>query len=67
MKEALQPYVDNYNDQMAYEVYKFDQYNKTGWLFVALDGFVFSRQMLFKLTNKQGKTRMLKVIWYNTA
>jgi hypothetical protein len=62
MKEALQPYVDNYNDQMAYEVYKFDQYNKTGWLFVALDGFVFSRQMLFKLTNKQGKTRMLKVI-----
>jgi hypothetical protein len=34
---------------------------------VALDGFVFSRQMLLKLTNKQGKTRLLKVIWYKTA
>lgn len=44
-------------DQLQHECYKFDLDNKTGWLFVAIAGFVYTRSVLVMTTDKYGKRR----------
>jgi hypothetical protein len=57
LKDDIKPYADLYNKQMQNEVYKFDIDNRTGWLFVAVAGFVYTKDLLVMTVDKRGKRR----------
>jgi len=55
-------HIGHYENQLQYTKYKFDLDNKTGWLFVALAGFVYTRSVMVMTTDKHGKRRYYSFI-----
>lgn len=57
LKDDIKPYTDLYNAQMQKETYKFNIDNRTGWLFVAVDGYICTKDFQLMTVDKHGKSR----------
>lgn len=62
LKKDLKNYANHYNRQMQNEIYKFDNYNKSGWLFVAIDGFIYTKDVVVMLTDKHNRKRCFSFV-----
>ncbi len=62
LKDDIRQYADLYNEQMLNETYKFDPNNKSGWLFVVIDGFMYSRKIIVATVDKRNKRRYFSFI-----
>ena len=61
LNDDIKPFADHYNNQMQNELYQFNSNNKTGWLSVAIAGFIFSRSLLIMSIDKHGKRRYYSI------
>jgi hypothetical protein len=62
LKKDLRNYVSQYNRQMQNEIYKFDNTNKSGWLFVAIEGFIYTKDIIVMATDKHNKKRYFSFV-----
>lgn len=58
----LQPYVDDYNRQMSNSQYQFNPNDKSGWLFVVIKGYVYTRMLIIQTVNSRNQRRYFSFI-----
>lgn len=57
LNDDLKPFVNEYNSEMINSQYDFNPNDKSGWLFVAIKGYVFTRTVTVRTVNKRGAVR----------
>lgn len=57
LNDDLKPFVNEYNQQMLNSEYHFNPKDKSGWLFVAIKGYVFTRMVTIRTVNQRGQVR----------
>jgi hypothetical protein len=62
LNDDLKPFVNDYNRQMLNKEYDFNPLDKSGWLFVAIKGYVFTRMLTIQTVNKRQQRRYFSFI-----
>lgn len=62
LNDDLKPFTDEYNQQMLNSEYKFNPLDKSGWLFVAIKGYVFTRTLIIRTVDKRQNRRYFSFI-----
>ena len=57
LNDDLKPFVNEYNQQMLNSEYRFNPKDKSGWLFVAIKGYVSTRTVAIRTVNQRGQVR----------
>lgn len=57
LTEEIRPFVNEYNQQMLQSQYRFNPKDKSGWLFVAIKGYVFTRMLTIRTVSKRSEVR----------
>lgn len=57
LNEDVRPFVSEYNRQMLQSQYRFNPKDKSGWLFVAIKGYVFTRMVTIRTVSKRSEVR----------
>lgn len=62
LNDDLKPFANDYNREMLNSQYRFNPKDKSGWLFVAIKGYVFTRMVTILTVNKRGQRRYFSFI-----
>lgn len=62
LNDDIKPFTGDYNRQMLNSEYRYSPVDKSGWLFVAIKGYVFTRMLTIRTLNKRGQHRYFSFI-----
>jgi hypothetical protein len=62
LNDDLKPFVNDYNRQVINTEYSFNPSDKSGWLFVVIKGYVFTRTVIIQTVNKRQQRRYFSFI-----
>jgi hypothetical protein len=62
LNSDLKPHAEEYNDTVINDEYEFESEDDSGWLFVAIKGYVFTHSVEIMITDKYQKTRVFSFV-----
>lgn len=62
LNDDLKPYAETYNQTVLQTQYSVDPDNQTGWLFVPVDGFIFTKRVTVKTIDNTARVRYFSFI-----